>query len=50
MSKEIAAELGVSLKTIERHRSRIMEKLQVGSVAELVRIVMAAEPETCMAA
>lgn len=50
MSKEIAADLGVSLKTIERHRSRIMEKLQVGSVAELVRIVMAAEPETCMAA
>ena len=50
MSKEIATELGVSLKTIERHRSRIMEKVQVGSVAELVRIVMAADPESVMAA
>lgn len=50
MSKEIAIELGVSLKTIERHRSRIMEKVQVGSVAELVRVVMATDPETALAA
>jgi FixJ family two-component response regulator len=50
MSKEIATELGVSLKTIERHRSRIMEKVQVGSVAELVRVVMATDPESAMAA
>lgn len=50
MSKEIATELGVSLKTIERHRSRIMEKVQVGSVAELVCVVMATDPESALAA
>ena len=50
MSKEIATELGVSLKTIERHRSRIMEKVQVGSVAELVRVVMSTESELAMVA
>ena len=50
MSKEIASELGVSLKTIERHRSRIMEKLEVQSVADLVRLAVATEPELTMAA
>ena len=50
MSKEIASELGVSLKTIERHRSRIMEKLQVQSVADLVRLAVATKPDLCMAA
>jgi DNA-binding NarL/FixJ family response regulator len=36
-SKEIAAELEVSVKTVEFHRSRLMEKLGVHSTAELTR-------------
>lgn len=42
-SREIAAALGVSVKTVEVHRSRIMRKLHAGSVAQLVRLAMAAE-------
>jgi RNA polymerase sigma factor (sigma-70 family) len=36
-NKQIAAALGTSLKTIKVHRSRVMEKMQVRSVADLVR-------------
>lgn len=39
-NKSIAADLGVTVKTIEFHRSKIMEKTQADSVAELVRLVM----------
>jgi two-component system, LuxR family, response regulator FixJ len=35
-NKEAAATLGVATKTIEVHRARVMEKMQVDSVAELV--------------
>ena len=37
LNKQIAAELGISEKTVKNHRGRVMEKTQVGSVAELVR-------------
>lgn len=40
LNRMIADELEVSIKTVEAHRSRIMEKLQVHSVAELVRLTM----------
>lgn len=40
-NKEIANALGVSAKTIEAHRARVMEKMQAGSLAELVRMVLA---------
>ena len=40
-NKEIANSLGVSAKTIEAHRARVMEKMQAGSLAELVRMVLA---------
>lgn len=40
-NKEIANALGVSAKTIEAHRARVMEKMQAGSLAELVRMAMA---------
>jgi FixJ family two-component response regulator len=43
-SKEIAAALGISPRTVEVHRTRIMEKLEVRNVAELVRFAMAASP------
>jgi len=36
-NKEIAAKLGVSVKTIDAHRANIMRKLNLHSVAELVR-------------
>jgi RNA polymerase sigma factor (sigma-70 family) len=38
MNKEIARELGATERTIKAHRSRIMEKLEIASVAELVLI------------
>jgi len=41
-SKQIAIELHLSQKTVESHRAHIMEKLQVGNVAELVNMVMTA--------
>lgn len=36
-TKEIAANLFVSVKTVETHRSHVMEKLQLHSVAELTK-------------
>ena len=43
-AKEIAAALGISPRTVEVHKTRIMEKLEVRNVAELVRFVIAASP------
>ena len=39
-SKEIAKMLEISYRTVELHRSHIMEKLGVRSVAELIKLVM----------
>ena len=39
-SKVIAYELGISVKTVDVHRSRIMDKMNVRSLAELVKTVM----------
>ena len=36
-SKEVATKLGISTKTVETHRSNIMRKLDLHSIAELVR-------------
>jgi FixJ family two-component response regulator len=38
-NKQIAVKLGASEKTVKIHRGRVMSKLSVGSVAELVRFV-----------
>ncbi|MDM0117494.1 response regulator [Variovorax sp. J22R133] len=37
-SKLIAKELGISHRTVEQHRSRLLEKLGVGSINELMRV------------
>jgi len=36
-NKVIAGELNISVKTVEFHRSKVMEKMRAGSVAELVQ-------------
>ncbi|MHC4302521.1 MAG: LuxR C-terminal-related transcriptional regulator, partial [Planctomycetota bacterium] len=38
-SKAIAYEFGISRKTVDVHRSRIMEKMNVRSVAELMTLL-----------
>jgi two-component system response regulator FixJ len=40
LNKEIAAELGLSIRTVEDRRARLMRKTQVKSVAELVQLAM----------
>jgi FixJ family two-component response regulator len=42
LNKQIAGELGIVEQTVKVHRARVMEKMQVVSVAELVRICDAA--------
>jgi RNA polymerase sigma factor (sigma-70 family) len=42
MNREIAEKLDISIKTVEAHRAKIMEKLEVNSVAELVQATLAA--------
>ncbi len=39
-NKVIAGDLEVSQRTVEIHRARVMEKMQVRSLAQLVRMVM----------
>lgn len=39
-NKEIAYELGTSEKTVKTHRGRVMRKLEVDSVAALVRLIL----------
>ncbi len=45
-NKAIAAELGVSERTVEIHRSRAMSKMEAGSLAELVRMIVRFREET----
>src|SRR5688572_7797169 len=42
LNKQIASDLGISEKTVKAHRGRVMEKVEVRSVAELVRLCEAA--------
>tara|TARA_B100000508_G_scaffold117763_1_gene97592 strand:- start:1666 stop:2283 length:618 start_codon:yes stop_codon:yes gene_type:complete len=44
-SKEIGEMLAISTKTVELHRNKIMEKMQVSSSVELARIVVSIREE-----
>lgn len=39
-SREISAELGISVRTVENHRARILEKLHVESTVDLVKLFL----------
>jgi FixJ family two-component response regulator len=39
LNKQVGAELGMAEKTVKVHRGRVMQKLGINSVAELVRFV-----------
>jgi FixJ family two-component response regulator len=41
-NRDVAAQLGISPRTVEVHRARIMEKLECRSLAELIRVNRAA--------
>ena len=43
LNKQIASELGTAEKTIKVHRGRVMKKLGIASVADLVRLVETAQ-------
>lgn len=43
-NKVIAVDFGVSLKTVEQHRSRMMSKLGVRKVADIFRLLQGADP------
>lgn len=41
LNKSIADDLGISIKTVEAHRARVMEKMQAKSLAELIQLTLA---------
>ncbi len=44
-NQEIAESLGISSRTVEVHKARVMQKLRVDSIAQLVRLSLGASSE-----
>ncbi|NEX21140.1 response regulator transcription factor [Thiorhodococcus mannitoliphagus] len=45
-NKDIARELGISPRTVENHRARMMEKMGAANLAELCRMATVCQPST----
>ena len=40
-NKQVAAQLGISIKTVEKHRQHLMDKLNIHEIAGLTRYAIA---------
>ena len=40
LNKEIASELGITMRTVKEHHGRVMERMEANSLAELVTMIV----------
>ena len=40
LNKEVASELGITIRTVKEHRRHVMEKMEANSLAELVTMIV----------
>jgi RNA polymerase sigma factor (sigma-70 family) len=46
LNKTIADQLGISIKTVETHRAKVMDKMQAKSLAELIQMTLRTQPHS----